>query len=55
VGLLAGLVELLLTDAANVGEVAGLLADAGACFVVVGLVQAEVLDDLLGIGALDHD
>ncbi len=47
-------IELLLADTADVSDVpvlsAGLLAGAS----VVGLVQAQVLDDPPGVGTLDH-
>ena len=49
------LVELLLADPADVGRVAAGLADALAGRVVVGLVEAEMLGDRLGVGPLDHD
>lgn len=53
--LLAGLVELLLADPADVGDVAGARGRRLAGGVVVALVQAEVLRALLGVWPLDDD
>lgn len=53
-GLLPPAVELLLADAADVGDVPGGRASGLPGRVVVGLVQAQVLGDLGGVGALDH-
>lgn len=51
----ARLVEPLLADPADVGEVARPVAGGFAGRVVVGLVEAEVLGEPTGIGALDDD
>src|SRR5512133_12877 len=51
----AGLVELLLSDAPDVGGVASLLHEVPGRAVVVALVQAKVLGRLLrGLGTLGH-
>ena len=56
VALLAGRVELLLADAADVGDVAAGLGRGAAGWVVVGLVEAEALRSALGrLGTLDRD
>jgi hypothetical protein len=55
VGLLARGVELLLADPADVRHVSGLGAEGVGALVVVGLVQAEVLEDLFRVGTLNDD
>lgn len=51
-GLVAIGVELLFTDPPDVGHVPGVGADGVAGLVIVGLVEAEVPDQLFGVGAL---
>src|SRR5664280_211705 len=53
--LLAPGVELLLTDAPDVWCVPCGCAGSLAGRVVIALIQAEILDHPLGVGALDHD
>ena len=55
VGLLAGLVEFLFADPSDVREVAGRRSGRVSGWVVVALVEAEVLLELAGIRALDDD